>query len=133
MIRVISTSFALTGHPSPFPRLFLSAISSEPSLHLTVGESGMIGWQDERAGYKSPPAIIMTQGSTTVGKVPRPGDVGNPNRRRLRSHPDLRLIHPRLIRRRYTRDGHVARSTFESRVATIVVVTALALVQYGRS
>jgi hypothetical protein len=40
----------------------------------------MIGWQDERAGYKSPPAIIMTQGSTTVGKVPRPGDVGNPNR-----------------------------------------------------
>jgi hypothetical protein len=29
----------------------------------------MIGWQDERAGYKSPPAIIMTQGSTTVGKV----------------------------------------------------------------
>ena len=77
--------------PPLFPRLFLSAISSEPSLHLTVGESGMIGWQDERAGYKSPPAIIMTQGSTTVGKV-RPGDVRNPNRRRLRSHPDLRLI-----------------------------------------
>ena len=66
MIRVISTSFALTGF-SHGAAHFSHAFSAgpfplNPLFHLTVGELGMKGWRDERAGYKSPPSMLHGKG-----------------------------------------------------------------------